>query len=231
MHPIAPQRRPFRPHFMHLFRRVLTRSRAAECRKANQFSAHLALLVGPEALSHPATAQKSLGRGGRTPPCAPPRRRCAAPGLGYAQPKAPERGFSRIPSDERGPMATAADSCFTSLFPFYVRLGSPVLQVVALSGRLDEISLPSAAQSEPFLGLVGPPDRPRGPLPPSNCAKIAWAGSFPPLRPPPAPLRGARAGLCPARSPPKKLRLRRKIEGSCSQRRTALKIPQKMAMS
>ena len=72
-------------------------------------------------------------------------------------------------------MAIAADSCITSLFPFYVRLGSPVLQVVALSGRLDEISLPSAAQSEPFLGLVGPPGRPRGPLPPSNCAKIAWA--------------------------------------------------------
>jgi hypothetical protein len=70
--PIAPRRRPFRPHFMHLFRRVLTRSRASECLKANQFSAHLALLVGPEALSHPATAQKSLGRGGRTPPCAPP---------------------------------------------------------------------------------------------------------------------------------------------------------------
>ena len=81
-------------------------------------------------------------------------------------------------------MAIAADSCITSLFPFYVRLGSPVLQVVALSSRLDEISLPSAAQSEPFLGLVGPPGRPRGPLPPSNCAKIAWAGSFPPLRPP-----------------------------------------------
>jgi hypothetical protein len=29
MHPIAPQRRPFRPHFMHLFRLVLTRSRCA----------------------------------------------------------------------------------------------------------------------------------------------------------------------------------------------------------
>ena len=54
-------------------------------------------------------------------------------------------------------MAIAADSCITSLFPFYVRLGSPVLQVVALSGRLDEISLPSAAQSKPIFGPFGPP--------------------------------------------------------------------------
>ena len=36
--------------------------------KANHFLAHLALLAGPEALSHPATAQKSLGRGWWTPP-------------------------------------------------------------------------------------------------------------------------------------------------------------------
>ena len=48
-------------------------------------------------------------------------------------------------------MAIAANSHIPS-FPFYVRLGSPVLQVVALSARLDEISLPSAAQSEPFFG-------------------------------------------------------------------------------
>jgi hypothetical protein len=65
MHPIAPRRRPFRPHFMHLFRLALTRSRPAEPRKANHFLAHLALLAGPEALSRPATAQKSLA-----PPCA-----------------------------------------------------------------------------------------------------------------------------------------------------------------
>jgi hypothetical protein len=95
---VAPRRRPFRPHFMHLFRLVLTRSRAAECRKANHFLAHLALLVGPEALSRPATAQKSLGRGPPPPP-RPPLRRCAAPWLGYAQPKTPKRGgVSRITS-------------------------------------------------------------------------------------------------------------------------------------
>ena len=98
-------------------------------------------------------------------------------------------------------MAIAADSRIPSS-PFYVRLGSPVLQGVALSARLDEISLPSAAQSEPYFGLVGPPGRPRDPLPPSNCAKIARAGSSPPLRAPLrahfAPLRAALAGLRPA---------------------------------
>ena len=61
MHPIAPQRRPFRPHFTYLYRLVLTRSRAAECRKANHFSAHLALLVGPDTLSRPATTPKFPG--------------------------------------------------------------------------------------------------------------------------------------------------------------------------
>jgi hypothetical protein len=65
--------------------------RPAESRKANHFLAHLALLAGPEALSRPATAQKSLGRG-RSPPLRPPLRRCAAPWLGYAQPKTPKRG-------------------------------------------------------------------------------------------------------------------------------------------
>ena len=180
----------------------------------------------------PSNCPKIAGAGGADPPLRPPPG-AAARHLGWAtpSPKPPRGDLAASPQMGGGSMAIAADSCITSLFPFYVRLGSPVLQVVALSGRLDEISLPSAAQSEPFLGLVGPPGRPRGPLPPSNCAKIAWAGSSPPLHPPPAPLRGARAGLRPARSPPKQLRLRRKIEGSCSQRRTALKIPQKMAMS
>ena len=143
-------------------------------------------------------------------------------------------------------MATAADSCFTSLFPFYVRLGSPVLQVVALSARLDEISLPSAAQSEPFLGLVGPPGRPRGPLPPSICAKNAQSKCvgrrrrrrkcavfrwFLELLKAEKARGGASPGVFfgfPSPRPPKNLRLRRKIEGSSSPRRTALRIPQKV---
>jgi hypothetical protein len=101
MPPSAPQRRPFRPHFTYLYQLVLTRSRAAECRKANHFLAHLALLVGPETLSRPATAQNSLERG-RPPPLRPPLRRYAAPWLGYAQPKTPKSFYSRIPSDGRG---------------------------------------------------------------------------------------------------------------------------------
>jgi hypothetical protein len=53
-----------------------------------------------------------------------------------------------------------------------------------------------------FLAYLTPPGRPRGPLPPSNCAKIAGAGGVdPPRRPPPAPLRGTWAGLRPAQSP------------------------------
>jgi hypothetical protein len=89
----------------------------------------------------------------------------------------------------------------------FVRLGSPVLQVVALSARLDEISLLPAAQSKPIFGPFGPPGRPvcrpRGPLSPSNCAKIAGAGAPPPRTRAraPAPLHGALAGLRPARSP------------------------------
>jgi hypothetical protein len=78
MHPIAPQRRPNSPCFMHLFRLVLTRSRCPQLPKANHFLAYLAVLAGPEALSRPSTEQKSLGRG-RFPPLRPHLRRCAAP--------------------------------------------------------------------------------------------------------------------------------------------------------
>ena len=67
-------------------------------------------------------------------------------------------------------MATAANSRTPSI-AFYVCLGSPVLQVVALSARLDEILLLPAAQSKPFFGPFGPPGRPRGPRPPSNYAQ------------------------------------------------------------
>ena len=56
--------------------------------RSSQFKYYPHLL----ALSNP---KKSRGRGGRTPPCAPPRRRCAAPGLGCAQPKSPKPHGSR----------------------------------------------------------------------------------------------------------------------------------------
>jgi hypothetical protein len=58
-------------------------------------------------------------------------------------------------------MDIAANSRTPSI-AFYVRLGPPVLQVVALSARLDEISLLPAAQSKPIFGhlaLLPPPAR------------------------------------------------------------------------
>ena len=58
MHPIAPRRRPFRPHFTYLFRLVLARSRCPSVSQASHFLAHLALLVPPEALCSPATSPK-----------------------------------------------------------------------------------------------------------------------------------------------------------------------------
>jgi hypothetical protein len=94
--------------------------------------------------------------------------------------------------------------------------------------RLDEISLclqlPKANKIL-ALGPFGPPGRPRGPLPPSNCAKIAGVVGAPP------PPGAAARHLLGSPKPPKNLRLRRKTEGSCSPRRTALRIPQKSAMS
>jgi hypothetical protein len=74
--------------------------------KANKFLARLALLVGREALSRPATAQKPLGRRGRaTPPCPPPPAPLAArhlPWLGYAhwQPEASKK--SPPSAEDRG---------------------------------------------------------------------------------------------------------------------------------
>jgi hypothetical protein len=54
-------------------------------------------------------------------------------------------------------MSIAANSRTPSV-TFYARLGSPVLQAVALLARLDEISmLVLTAQSNPFFGPFGPP--------------------------------------------------------------------------
>jgi hypothetical protein len=54
-------------------------------------------------------------------------------------------------------MSIAANSRTPSV-TYYARLGSPVLQAVALLARLDEISmLVLTAQSNPFFGPFGPP--------------------------------------------------------------------------
>jgi hypothetical protein len=60
------------------------------------------------------------------------------------------------------------------------RPNPPCFMHLFRSARLDEISSRRTPQSEPFFGPFGPPGRPRGPLPPSNCAKIAGAGASPP---------------------------------------------------
>jgi hypothetical protein len=92
MHPIAPRRRPFRPHchFMHLFRLALTRSRPASPAKQTIFWP-----IWPSwQVQRPSPAQQLRKNrwGGGVPPLRPPLRRCAAPWLGYAQPKTPKRG-------------------------------------------------------------------------------------------------------------------------------------------
>ena len=53
MHPIAPQRRPFRPHFTYLYRLVLTRSRWPQLADQNRFWAHFALPVPSAPLCSP----------------------------------------------------------------------------------------------------------------------------------------------------------------------------------
>ena len=79
--------------------------------RSSQFKYYPHLL----ALSNP---KKIAGAGGADPPCAPPRRRCAAPGLGCAQPKAPESCLVASPHMEGGPMAIAPDIRITSfVFP------------------------------------------------------------------------------------------------------------------
>jgi hypothetical protein len=120
MHPIAPQRRPFRPHFTCLYRLVLTRSRCAQLRKANHFLAHLALLVGPEALlvgpealSRPTTTAHNRLGGGRPPPCAPP---CAAAGrpagLRPAEKLCPRRKIESSHRSRRTALKNQREMCY-----------------------------------------------------------------------------------------------------------------------
>jgi hypothetical protein len=125
--------------------------------------------------------------------------RCALPPLGAALAAPPRAG---APSCPLGPLTGNAGRTYriTPHFTPKTAVSAPLLHA-PLSSRLDEISCPCVSQSEPFFGLFGPPGGARGPLPPSNCAKIAGAGAFPPLHPPPAPLRGGLAGLRPVLNP------------------------------
>ena len=98
-----------------------------------------------------------------------------------------------------------------------------------LSTRLDEISFRRVPQSEPFFGPFGPPGRPRGPLPPNNCAEIPWGcpcgarlrappgrgqpwqpglQAGPTATPTPAPLRSARHHAAAAALPGAAARIR-----------------------
>jgi hypothetical protein len=201
MHPIAPQRRPNSPCFMHLFRLVLTRSRPAESRKANQFLAHLALLVGPDALSRPATAQKSLWRGRSPPPAPPPAPlRGALAGLRPA-PNPQEGGFSRITSYGRRvqlPQQRIAASphllFMCVLGPLFFR--SSLYQLVLTRSRCPQ--LPKANHFLAYLALLAGPEALSHPVTAQNSQ---GRGRSPPLR---APLHRYAATWPPSPRSPKK---------------------------
>jgi hypothetical protein len=103
MHPIAPRRRPFRPHSTCLFRLVLARSRCPSVSQASYFLAHLALLVPPEALCSPVTSPKFSKRcpyGAQLAPAtggAPPATFSAA----AARP--PQQSSRRVPGGDFNP--------------------------------------------------------------------------------------------------------------------------------
>jgi hypothetical protein len=80
-----------------LYQLVLTRSRCPQLPKANHFLAYLALLAGPEALSHPVSAQNSQGRGRSW--------------LGYAYPAKPKKKLRlrRKIEGNRSPRRTALE--------------------------------------------------------------------------------------------------------------------------
>ena len=79
------------PPFMHLYRLVFSKSRCLWPSLSDLFFGPFGLLVLLEGLYSPLKSKKTLGRG-RSPPCTPPSaaarrvRRCAAHGLGCAQP-------------------------------------------------------------------------------------------------------------------------------------------------
>jgi hypothetical protein len=178
----TPRRRPNPPCFMHLYRRVLTRSRPTESPKANQLLAHLALLVGPGALAlPPSNCAKIAGAGGADPP--PP-----AP--------TPEGFLVASPQMERGAMAIAADIRIP-LFVFFCVLGplffrSPLYRLVLTRSRC-ALQLPKANQLLAHLALlVGPEALALPPTQQLRKNRRGGGGADPP------PARHLPAGLCPA---------------------------------
>jgi hypothetical protein len=114
----------WRMDWSRLPRKLLTARVPVE--EMNKILAHLALLVGREALStRPATAQKSLGRWGRTlPGPPPPRRRCAAPGWATPSPKPPKHfRLRREIEGSCSPRRTALRTPQKVPCPNFVRLG------------------------------------------------------------------------------------------------------------
>jgi hypothetical protein len=153
----APQRRPFQPLFTYLYRLVLTRSRAPECPKANHFLAYLALLVGPETLSRPATAQNSLERG-HSPPCAPPGAPARRPGGATPSPEAQKKssafgGRWRM-EGKSSPRHTALKSPQKVPCRNSVRLGWADLPVVVAPYCLTSIWTSRAVASSPQGGVA-----------------------------------------------------------------------------
>jgi hypothetical protein len=143
----------------------------------------------------PSNCANFAGAGAFPPPAPPPAPlRSALAGLRPAQ----ERGLSASPhkgggfNGQRQQRISAAPQLIFMyiLGPLFFR--SSLYRLVLTS----EISLPLAAPSCPNRDLFGPSGRPRGALPPSNCAKfeIRWGGGVlppaPPLRRYPAPAAG-----------------------------------------
>jgi hypothetical protein len=128
-------------------------------------------------------------------------------------------------------MATAANRR-TPSFVVYVRLGSPVLQVVALSARLDErdLAAPNCPKRTIFWP-IWPFWQAQGHSPAQQLRKNRWGGAFPPLRP---SLRRYAAPWLGYYAQPEAQNKSSafggrggQLQGNCSPRCTALKISRK----
>jgi hypothetical protein len=206
MPPIASRRRPFRPHFMHLFRLVLARSRSPSESQAIYFLAHL-----------------PFGPPGRPRGPLPPSNCAKIAGAGASLAAARRPGWATLspkPPTKRGELAARPPRICFSCASWVPACSSRRRSL--LSARLDEIALPPAAQSEPFWGSFGPSGRPRGPAALSRpaTAQNSLGRGRSPLRPPCAAAR--RPGWAmPSPKPKTKPRLLQKI-AAVQARRTPL---------